>query len=123
MLGGTHQALDNFIPLIAAGALPFSVGKKYQCRGGTTRPWAPLKNNKKQRINPTAAPAAMKDSARAGVVIAAPVNAGERWTEVQWMNDWFKIELSFPVFGVSYLPFKKLLTILERKRDIKGLCP
>jgi hypothetical protein len=38
LLGGTHQALDNFIPLIAAGALPFSVGKKYQCRGGTTRP-------------------------------------------------------------------------------------
>jgi hypothetical protein len=38
LLGGTHQALDNFIPLIAAGALPFSVGKKYQCRDGTTRP-------------------------------------------------------------------------------------
>jgi len=29
MLGVTHQAFYNFIPLIAAGALPFSVGKKY----------------------------------------------------------------------------------------------
>jgi len=42
MLGVTHQALYNFIPLIAAGALPFSVGKKYQ--------------------NPTAVPDAMKVS-------------------------------------------------------------
>jgi len=58
MLSGTHQAYYNFIPLIAAGALPFSIGKKYQ--------------------NPTAAPAAMKGSARAGSVIAAPVNAEER---------------------------------------------
>ena len=48
----------NFIPLIAAGALPFSLGKKYQ--------------------NPTAAPAAMKGSARARTVIAAPVKAEER---------------------------------------------
>jgi hypothetical protein len=31
-------SIHDFIPLIAAGALPFSVGKKYQCRGGTTRP-------------------------------------------------------------------------------------
>ena len=30
MLGVTHQAFYNSIPLIAAGALPFSVGKKYQ---------------------------------------------------------------------------------------------
>ena len=30
MLGVTHQAFYHFIPLIAAGALPFSVGKKYQ---------------------------------------------------------------------------------------------
>jgi len=29
MLSGTHQAYYNFIPLIAAGALPFSIGKKY----------------------------------------------------------------------------------------------
>ena len=36
----------------------------------------PLKNNKLHRINPTAAPAAMKGSARARTVIAAPVNAG-----------------------------------------------
>jgi hypothetical protein len=26
----------------------------------------------------------MKGSAKAGVVIAAPVNAEEKWTEVQW---------------------------------------
>jgi len=58
MLGGTHQAFCNFSPLIAAGALPFSVAKKDQ--------------------NATAAPAAMKGSARARVVIAAPVNAEER---------------------------------------------
>jgi hypothetical protein len=38
----------------------------------------PLKNNKLHRINPTAAPAAMKGSAKAGVVIAAPVNAEEK---------------------------------------------
>ena len=38
VLGVTHQAFYHFIPLIAAGALPFSVGKKYQCRGGTARP-------------------------------------------------------------------------------------
>jgi hypothetical protein len=50
--------IHNFIPLIAAGALPFSVGKKDQCRDGT--------------------PAAMKGSARAKTVIAAPVNAEER---------------------------------------------
>jgi len=42
VLGVTHQAFYDFIPLIAAGALPFSIGKKYQ--------------------NPTAAPAAMKGS-------------------------------------------------------------
>ena len=42
----------------------------------------PLKNNKQQRINPTAAPAAMKGSARAGSVIAAPVNAEERVLKV-----------------------------------------
>ena len=42
----------------------------------------PLKNNKQNRINPTAAPAAMKGSARAGVVIAAPVNAEERLLKV-----------------------------------------
>ena len=44
--------------------------------------------------NPTAAPAAMKGSARAGVVIAAPVNAEERILKVcasvadkkNWMN-------------------------------------
>ena len=47
-----------FIPLIAAGLSPFSVAKKDQ--------------------NATAAPAAMKGSARARVVIAAPVNAEER---------------------------------------------
>ena len=56
LLSVTHQALDNFIPLIAAGPSPFSVGKKYQ--------------------NPTAAPDAMKGSARARTVIAAPVKAG-----------------------------------------------
>ena len=40
------------------------------------------------------------------------------------MDDLFKIDMSFPVPGFSYLPFKKLLPILsERKRDIKGLCP
>ena len=49
-------------PLIAAGALPFSVGKKDQCRDGT--------------------PAAMKGSARAKTVIAAPVNAEERLLKV-----------------------------------------
>ncbi len=38
----------------------------------------PLKNNKQKRINPTAAPAAMKGSARARTVIAATVNAEER---------------------------------------------
>jgi len=32
----------------------------------------PFKNNKLHRINPTAAPAAMKDSAKARTVIAAP---------------------------------------------------
>ena len=31
----------------------------------------PLKNNKQKRINATAAPDAMKGSARAGVIIAA----------------------------------------------------
>jgi hypothetical protein len=31
-------SIHDFFPLIAAGALPFSVGKKYQCRVGTTRP-------------------------------------------------------------------------------------
>jgi hypothetical protein len=41
-----------------------------------------LKNNKQKRINPTAAPAAMKGSARARVVIAAPVNAEERLLKV-----------------------------------------
>jgi hypothetical protein len=41
-----------------------------------------LKNNKLHRINATAAPAAMKGSARAGVVIAAPVNAEERLLKV-----------------------------------------
>jgi hypothetical protein len=30
MLGVTHQAFYNFTPLIAAGALPFSVAKKDQ---------------------------------------------------------------------------------------------
>ena len=49
-------SMYDFIPLIAAGALPFSIGKKYQ--------------------NPTAAPAAMKGSAKARTVIAAPVKAG-----------------------------------------------
>jgi hypothetical protein len=43
----------------------------------------------------------MKGSAKAGVVIAAPVNAEEKWTEVQWMDDLFKIDMSFPVIGVS----------------------
>ena len=42
----------------------------------------PLKNNKQQRINPTAAPAAMKGSARAGSVIAAPVKAEDRLLKV-----------------------------------------
>ena len=42
----------------------------------------PLKNNKQKRINATAAPAAMKGSARAGSVIAAPVNAEERLLKV-----------------------------------------
>ncbi len=42
----------------------------------------PLKNNKLHRINATAAPAAMKGSARAGVVIAAPVNAEKRLLKV-----------------------------------------
>ena len=37
----------------------------------------PLKNNKLHRITATAAPAAMKGSARARTVIAAPVNAEE----------------------------------------------
>ena len=41
-----------------------------------------FKNNKKQRINPTAAPAAMKGIARARTVIAAPVNAEERLLKV-----------------------------------------
>ena len=40
------------------------------------------KNNKKQRINATAAPAAMKGSARARSVIAAPVKAEERLLKV-----------------------------------------
>ena len=62
MLGGAHQAFYNFLPLIAAGALPFSVGKKYQ--------------------NPTAAPAAMKGSAKARTVIAAPANAEKRLLKV-----------------------------------------
>jgi hypothetical protein len=57
------------------GGLTFFCSKKGPSRGGTTRPWGPLKNNKQKRINATAAPAAMKGSARAGVVIAAPVNA------------------------------------------------
>ena len=30
LLGGTHQAFYNFIPLIAAGPSPFSVAKKDQ---------------------------------------------------------------------------------------------
>ncbi len=51
-------SIHIFIPLIAAGALPFSVAKKNQ--------------------NATAAPAAMKGSARARTVIATPVNAEER---------------------------------------------
>ena len=38
----------------------------------------PLKNNKQKRINATAAPAAMKGSAKARTVIAAPVNAVDR---------------------------------------------
>jgi hypothetical protein len=42
----------------------------------------PLKNNKLHRINPTAAPAAMKGSARAMSVIAAPVNAEKRLLKV-----------------------------------------
>ena len=42
----------------------------------------PLKNNKLHRINPTAAPAAMKGSAKARTVIAAPVNAEERLLKV-----------------------------------------
>ncbi len=42
----------------------------------------PLKNNKQKRINPTAAPAAMKGSARAGSVIAAPVKAEQRLLKV-----------------------------------------
>jgi hypothetical protein len=41
-----------------------------------------LKNNKLHRINATAAPAAMKGSARAKTVIAAPVNAEERLLKV-----------------------------------------
>ena len=62
MLGVTHQALDNFIPLIAAGLSSFSVAKKNQ--------------------NATAAPAAMKGSARARTVIAAPVKAEDRLLKV-----------------------------------------
>ncbi len=46
----------------------------------------------KKNQNATAAPAAMKGSARASVVITAPVNAEERWTEVQWMDDLFNID-------------------------------
>jgi len=41
-----------------------------------------FKNNKQKRINPTAAPAAMKGSARARVVIAAPVKAEQRLLRV-----------------------------------------
>ena len=42
----------------------------------------PLKNNKLHRINATATPAAMKGSAKAKTVIAAPVNAEERLLKV-----------------------------------------
>ena len=42
----------------------------------------PLKNNKQKRINPTAAPAAIKGSARARTVIAAPVKAEQRLLKV-----------------------------------------
>jgi hypothetical protein len=42
----------------------------------------PLKNNKLHRINATAAPAAMKGSARARTVIAAPANAEKRLLKV-----------------------------------------
>jgi hypothetical protein len=56
----------------------FFCSKKGPSRDGTTRPCGPLKNNKLHRINATAAPAAMKGSARAISVIAAPVNAEER---------------------------------------------
>jgi hypothetical protein len=41
-----------------------------------------FKKHKQQRINATATPAAMKGSARAGTVIAAPVNAEERLLKV-----------------------------------------
>ena len=42
----------------------------------------PLKNNKLHRINPTAAPDAMKVSGLANGVSAAPVNAEERLLKV-----------------------------------------
>jgi hypothetical protein len=45
----------------------------------------------------------MKGSAKAKTVIAAPVDAEERWTEVQWMDDLFEIDMSFPVPGVEGL--------------------
>ena len=52
----------------------------------------PLKNNKLHRINPTAAPDAMKVSGLANGVSAAPVNAEERLLKVcasvADKNDW-----------------------------------
>ena len=72
----------------------------------------PLKNNKQQRINATAAPAAMKGSARAGVVIAAPVNAEERLLKVcvrrtplerAWRRIKIVLQINKP-FARHYLP-------------------
>ena len=78
-------SIHYFLQLIAAGALPFSIarpdesvrtGKKVPMPRRYDETMSTLKkNNKKQRINATAAPDAMKGSARAESVIAAPAKA------------------------------------------------
>jgi hypothetical protein len=42
---------------------PVRTGRKVPCRGGTTRPLVPEKNNKQKRITAAAAPDALKVSA------------------------------------------------------------
>ena len=81
-------SIHDFIPLIAAGALPFSVARPDESvRTGKKVPMPrrydeTMSTFKKQRITATAAPAAMKGSARARTVIAAPVNAEDRLLKV-----------------------------------------
>ena len=70
----------------------FSVAKKNQAEAVRRDHEHLLKTIKKQRINATAAPAAMKGSARARTVIAAPVKAEDRLLKVcasvADKNDW-----------------------------------